>query len=108
AIERAAHYRQFLHGEAVSLGLVAACAISTRRAGLPACERDAVVDLLRRFDLPTRLPQDFPREKILDAMSRDKKFEGGKVRFVVASRIGTAHLTNNVTLDHIREAIAQL
>ncbi len=36
AIERAGNYRKFLHGEAVSLGIVAACAISVKRAGLPA------------------------------------------------------------------------
>ena len=36
AIERAGNYRKFLHGEAVSLGIVAACAISMKRAGLPA------------------------------------------------------------------------
>ena len=36
AIERAGNYRKFLHGEAVSLGIVAACAISVKKAGLPA------------------------------------------------------------------------
>ena len=36
AIERAGDYRKFLHGEAVSLGIVAACAISTKKGGTPA------------------------------------------------------------------------
>ena len=67
AIERAGNYRKFLHGEAVSLGIVAACAISVKRAGLPADQRAAIVDLLARFGLPTRLPPNFPRKKILDA-----------------------------------------
>jgi 3-dehydroquinate synthase len=105
AIERAGDYREFLHGEAVSLGIVAACAISIKKAGLPPEERDAIVDLLRRFDLPTQLPSDFAREEIFDALPFDKKFEGGKVRFVVTPRIGIAHLTNDVTLDNIREAV---
>ncbi len=47
AIESAGNYRKFLHGEAVSLGIVAACVISMKRAGLPADQRDAIVDLLR-------------------------------------------------------------
>src|SRR5204862_4869726 len=42
AIERAGDYRKFLHGEALSLGIVAACAISTRRAGLAPDQRDAI------------------------------------------------------------------
>ena len=59
AIERAGNFRKFLHGEAVSLGIVAACAISVKRAGLPADQRVAIVDLLERFGLPTRLPLKF-------------------------------------------------
>jgi 3-dehydroquinate synthase len=108
AIERAGNYRKFLHGEAVSLGIVAACAISVKRAGLPPQQRDAVVNLLRRFGLPARLPRHFPRGKILDTVKFDKKFESGKIRFVVTPRIGVAYLTDDVTLDDIREAVEQL
>jgi 3-dehydroquinate synthase len=108
AIERAGGYQEFLHGEAVSLGIVAACAISIKRAGLPRDQRDAIVDLLRRFDLPTHLPANFPREKILDALPYDKKFEGGKIRFVVTSTIGSAYLSSDVTTEDIREAIEEL
>ena len=108
AIERTGNYRKFLHGEAVSLGIVAACAISVKRARLPADQRAAVVDLLERFGLPTRLPPKFPRKKILDAVNFDKKFESGKIRFVVTPRIGVAYVADNVTLDDIREAVDAL
>jgi 3-dehydroquinate synthase len=108
AIERAGEYRAFLHGEAVSLGIVAASTVSRKRAGLPPDQRDAIVDLLRKFDLPTRLPPNFPRKKILDALKFDKKFEGGNIRFVVTPRIGAAHLAKNVTLGDIREALSIL
>jgi 3-dehydroquinate synthase len=108
AIERAGNYRKFLHGEAVSLGIVAACAISVKRAGLPPDQRAAIVDLLERFGLPTRLSRKFPRKKILDAVNCDKKFESGKIRFVVTPRIGAAYVADNVTLEDIREAVKQL
>src|SRR5437773_7643116 len=108
AIERAGNYRKFLHGEAVSLGIVAACAISMKKAGLPADQRNAIVSLLQRYELPTRLPPTFPRKKILDALKFDKKFEGGKIRFVVTPQIGAAHITNDVTLNDIREAVKNL
>src|SRR6266567_554308 len=61
AIERAGGYREFLHGEALSLGIVAACAISIKKAGLSPDQRDSIVNLLRRFQLPTRLPRNFLR-----------------------------------------------
>lgn len=108
AIERAGDYREILHGEALSLGIVAACAISSRRAGLSRDEHDAIADLLRQFDLPTRLPKNFPRTKIFDALPHDKKFEGGKIRFVVTPRIGAAHLATNVTRADIRQAVEDL
>jgi 3-dehydroquinate synthase len=108
AIERAGNYRKFLHGEAVSLGIVAACAISMKKVGLPADQRAAIVDLLGQFGLPTRLPSNFPRRKILDALKFDKKFEGGKIRFVVTPCIGAAYVADNVTLDDVREAVKQL
>jgi 3-dehydroquinate synthase len=108
AIERAGNYRKFLHGEALSLGMVAACTISIKRAGLPAKQRDAVVSLLQRLELPTCLPKNFPRNKIVSPVKFDKKFEGGKIRFVVTPKIGSACVATNVTLSDIREAIDQL
>jgi len=108
AVERAGNYQKFLHGEAVSLGIVAACAISVKRAGLPADQRSAIVDVLERFGLPTRLSPKFPRKKILDAVKFDKKFEGGRVRFVVTPGIGAAYVADNVMLNDICEAVEAL
>ena len=108
AIERAGDYRKFLHGEAISLGIVAACDVSIKRAGLPRDQRDAIVHLVRQFDLPTHLPPNFPREKIFEALAFDKKFESGEVRFVVTPRIGSAHLSSDVTVEDMREAVDQL
>ena len=108
AIERAGGYREFLHGEALSLGIVAACAISIKKAGLSPDQRDSIVNLLRRFQLPTRLPRNFLRKKILEAVKFDKKFEAGKVRFIVTPQIGTAHVSRDVTMKDVREAIEGL
>jgi 3-dehydroquinate synthase len=108
AIERAGDYQTFLHGEAVSLGIVAASAVSVKRAGLPQDERDAIVDLLRTFDLPTQLPANFPRQKILEALKFDKKFEHGEIRFVLTPKIGSACLSRDVTMEDVREAVARL
>jgi 3-dehydroquinate synthase len=108
AVERAGDYRKFLHGEAISLGLIAACDVSVKKAGLARDQRDAVANLLRQFDLPTQLPKDFPREKIFEALRFDKKFESGKIRFVITSGIGSARLLSDVTLDDIREVVARL
>ena len=108
AIERAGEYRDFLHGEAVSLGMVAACEISMRKAGLSETERQKIVRTLEAFDLPTRLPASFPREKIIEAVQFDKKFEGGEVRFIVTPAIGSARVVTHVTMEDIAHAIQKL
>ncbi|MEY2439558.1 MAG: 3-dehydroquinate synthase [Verrucomicrobiota bacterium] len=108
AIERAGEYGQFLHGEAISLGMVAACTVSEKRAGLSPDHCNAMVQVLERFDLPTRLPAGFPRDKIFEALPFDKKFEGGKIRFVVTPAIGSAQLSMDVTMEDIREAVERL
>jgi 3-dehydroquinate synthase len=108
AIERAGNYEQFLHGEAVSLGIIAACAISVKKAGLSIADVKAIVDLLRRFGLPTKLPDDFPHQRILDALKFDKKFEQGQIRFVVTPKIGTANLSRDITLEDIHEVVTKL
>ena len=107
-IERAADYRGLVHGEAVSLGMVAAAEISMKKAGLPKTERDRIVDLLSKFGLPTQLPKDFPRVRIFDALKFDKKFAHGEIRFVVTPKIGSAKLAREVTFDDIRAAVDAL
>jgi 3-dehydroquinate synthetase len=67
-----------------------------------------VVGLLKQFDLPTRLPREIRRHEVLDAIGRDKKFQEGKIRFVVTPRLGSAHISSEVTMENIAESIAKL
>lgn len=108
AIENAAGYGQFLHGEAVSLGLCAALEISLRKFGLPAADAAAVRLKLADFGLPLTLPDDLPTDALLAAARRDKKFSGGAIRFVVIPRLGEAFVAENVTQDDLRQAIESL
>jgi 3-dehydroquinate synthase len=108
AIERAGDYKTFLHGEAVGLGMVAACDVSMKKAGLPEKQRNVIVDLLQKFEVPTKLPPNFPRQKIFDALKFDKKFERDEIRFVVTSQIGSAKLSRDVAMDDIRSAVERL
>lgn len=107
-IERAGNYHSLLHGEAISLGMVAAADISTKKFGLAREQSDRIIELLTKFGLPTRLPKDFPRARIFDALKFDKKFEHGEIRFIVIPKIGAAQLSRELATEDIREAIAKL
>ena len=108
AIEYAAGYGNMLHGEAISLGMIAAAQVSVRRAGLSLGEAARIRAALQAHHLPVALPPDFPREKIFAALPRDKKFESGRVRFVVAHAIGRASVADNVTMEDLRDTVQYL
>jgi 3-dehydroquinate synthase len=88
--------------------MVAASEISVRTARLSETERAEIVRTLEAFQLPTRLPADFPKEKIKGAIRFDKKFAAGQVRFVVIPKIGSARLVTDVTMSDIEAALAVL
>ena len=108
AIEAAAGYGALLHGAAISLGLRAAALLSVQLSTLSAAEADRIVDLLRRFDLPVQLSAGFETDELLRIARMDKKFEHGKIRFVLLSTLGSAHVSNEVTEEHLREVIAMI
>jgi len=107
-IENAAGYGRFLHGEAISLGLVASCRLSVLKAGLAPGESQLLLDALARFQLPLRLPEDISTASLMDALLKDKKFAQGQVRFVLCPRLGEAFVSSEVTLEEIRQAVEAL
>jgi 3-dehydroquinate synthase len=107
-IEAAAGYGTLLHGEAISLGLVAAASLSVRHAGLPQSEAGRITSALERHNLPLRLPPEISVDAVLEAVARDKKFQAGSVRFVLLKRLGEAFVSDAVTVSEIRSAIENL
>ncbi len=89
AIETAAD-GELLHGEAVALGLVAACRVSHRLTELPGCSAELegrVIDALVRTGLSADF-EPFLSEKAWDALSLDKKRTNGGVRFIAIRDVG--------------------
>lgn len=99
AVERTAGYGEYLHGEAVGLGLVMAADLSRELGHLSADDVEAVRALVRVYDLPDTLRSPLPADDLLAAMKRDKKVRGGRLRFVALERIGSA-----VTVDDVEPA----
>ncbi len=107
-IEAAGGYGKYLHGEAISLGLVAACRLSVKLSGLSESESLRITTALEQFQLPTRLDSEVPTAKILEKMTRDKKFEDGQIRFVLLRGLADAFVSSDVTLADIESAIEEL
>lgn len=108
AIENIAGYGRYLHGEAISLGLAAALYLSEKKAGLAPEVSARVLQALHSFDLPTKLPDDLTTDALMAALSRDKKFEAGEIRFVLVPELGSAFVSKDVTASDLVEAIEHL
>lgn len=99
AIENAAGYGEYLHGEAVAIGLVAAARLSRELGLLAPRDEERIAGVVTAHALPTRLRAPLPLTALLAAMARDKKSRAGLPRFVVLDRVGEAATRDGVTRE---------
>ena len=107
-IEASVPYGTLLHGEAISLGIRAALMLSEQHAGLPAEASRRILNLLKHFQLPLVLAEGIQTDTILEKLSRDKKFSGGKKTFVLLDRLGNGITSNKVPMDSLASIITAL
>lgn len=103
AIESVAGYGQYLHGEAVSIGLVCALRLSLMAGHCSQSDEDGLLTLLQSYTLPTELKADLSIQTLMKAMQSDKKVVAGSIRFVALKNIGDAFLSANFNSDHIQK-----
>ncbi len=87
AIETVSDY-ELMHGEAVSIGIVAEVNLAYRLSYVSDDERKAVIALLKKAGLPTEIPDYIDREALVKKLYTDKKVRDGKLRFVLQNGIG--------------------
>ncbi len=106
AVEALTNYQEYLHGEAVSIGMVVAARMSQI---LGYCTEGDVKDLretLAGFNLPVACPR-FKVEEYLSAMMHDKKVKGGRLNMVFNKGIGDCLIeTVDNPADLLKQALA--
>ena len=102
AIENAAGYGDYLHGEAVAIGLCAAARLSRELGYIAVREEERVTAVVAAHALPTRLRAPLPLAALMAATARDKKVRGGAPRYVVLKKIGGA-----ATQEGVASALAE-
>lgn len=107
AVEAASGYA-LRHGECVALGMLAACRIAEGRKMLDAAVVNRAESLLQRFNLPTRVPESMEAESIFSFMHRDKKYRGGRIRFVLLRGIGKPEVVDDISEAEIREGVESI
>lgn len=100
AVEKVAGYGEYLHGEAVAIGLVAAALLS-EELGVAAAGTlvPRTRALLEANALPTKLRAPLPLDALTGAMTSDKKVRAGRLRFVLMHAVGEAFTAGDVPAE---------
>jgi 3-dehydroquinate synthase len=108
AVESVSGYSaRFHHGEAVAVGMVAECRLAERLGWIQPETTARVTSLIERLGLPTVAPGLDP-DALLDAMTRDKKNQKGRIRFVLPHGIGQVDLTDSPIVGDIRDLLVAM
>ena len=104
-IENAFGYGNYLHGEAVSIGMVMAAKLSMDEGHLSNEDAIRVESILSKADLPISIKKSIGSETLIEAMSLDKKSIDGKIRLVLLKALGDSYLTDSYSKENFNKVV---
>ena len=107
AIEAVTEYGEYLHGEAVSIGMMVAAHIANLMGMIGEELVDRQRTLLQRYDLPVSATALSP-DDLIAATKLDKKNRSGQIRWVLLEGPGHATTRRDVPESVVRQALAQV
>lgn len=105
AIEAELGYGNWLHGEAVAVGMVMAAQAAKLLGHFSNSDIDRIKSLLLKAKLPISKPQQMTAQAYIPHMLRDKKVLSGKLRLVLPTKIGHVEVVDDVSQDLVLESI---
>ncbi|QCO20480.1 3-dehydroquinate synthase [Acinetobacter cumulans] len=104
AIESYLGYGEWLHGEAVAVGMIMAADLSHRMGWLSADDVQRTKNIILRANLPAVCSK-IPLDQFLSYMSHDKKVLNGQLRLVLMKQLGKAVVTKEFDVELMKQAI---
>jgi len=105
ALETMTDYHRYLHGEAVSIGMMVAARLSETRRFCCAGFSDRLGALLQSFQLPLGVPADLDPADMLETMKLDKKVIAGSARLILIKAAGQGFIDSTSEESQIIAAI---
>jgi 3-dehydroquinate synthase len=105
AIETATGYREYLHGEAVAIGMCLEARLSSMLTFIDNNTVLRIKALLDSYGLPSEMPSDIDIEHILSSMELDKKAVAGELRFILPEKIGKVRIHKGVSDKLLRDLL---
>ncbi len=107
AIETGMGYGEWLHGEAVAVGMMMAAELSSRLGWLSTEDVARTRRLLLQAKLPVQGPKDLSVDQYVAHMAVDKKVLSGKIRLVLLREIGRAVVSEDFEMNLVEDTIEQ-
>lgn len=104
AVEKLGNYKLYRHGEAVAVGIAAACNLSCAIGLMSEEEVQRVENLFKKLQINIKFPAYAP-EDVVRAMQGDKKIKNDKINFVLPKGIGDYSIVDSITDTQIKTAI---
>jgi 3-dehydroquinate synthase len=105
ALEAYTHYQQWLHGEAVAIGIYCAAVLSYKMKLINKQLVEQIEQILMYAGLPHKIPSTINLEKLMDLMRLDKKVQKNRLRFVLIKNPGNCYLEASITEDSLYHAL---
>jgi len=105
AIETLTGYSTYLHGEAISIGMVYEAKLSSILGFLDRESFDRIKNILKDFGLPTSLPLNMDLSAMVKAILLDKKNIEGKIRMVIPESIGKMKINFEISGEDLKKAL---
>lgn len=96
-----------LHGECVSVGMIAAGYISMNRGMISREDYDTLINMIKTLNLPAKI-SNLEAKRIIEVSKSDKKMDAGQIRFILLDKMGNAVITSDVTDDEMTESLNQV
>jgi len=108
AIETQTNYKEFLHGEAVAIGMAAEAKLSELLGYLSTEDTEKIVNTISSYELPVGTGFDIEASSLLNSMRIDKKTRKGSITFILPEQIGRVRIEKAVSESAILEVLAML
>ncbi len=107
AIEALSGYEQWVHGEAVAIGMIAIGELAIKKKFWTIKENTRQQDLLLKAGLPISWPN-LDIDKVINALKSDKKVREGNIRFVMPLSIGNVKIVDSISIKELYDFLSEL
>ncbi|KAA0454050.1 MAG: hypothetical protein FXV79_01705 [Candidatus Thioglobus sp.] len=101
ALENTLGYGEYLHGEAVAVGMLMAAKLSAAEGFIDDEQVSQVEDLLQKSNLPTTINSKIGQQDFMNAMSVDKKAINGEIRLILLKKLGQAFISSKYKVQNL-------